>query len=148
MPNCAPGEVRFEEPRDIVRVDVSFKTAAPSRLGVSYLQNTWPKVRLDEMDGDASPSHFGWVRQDDWFNCEWREAKVSISRTSKQKVSIAFQGLASEFSELKEYDVAFRRTLGVRLDGAKHEDLKEIKVFTASDPLRTRLSVELDAGRR
>ena len=43
LPNCEPGEIRFEEPREITRVVVEFMGKAPARIGLSYLQKTWPQ---------------------------------------------------------------------------------------------------------
>jgi len=47
LPNCKAGEVRFEEPRDIERVVVTFAGAAPKGVGLSYLRRTWPQRRFD-----------------------------------------------------------------------------------------------------
>lgn len=148
LPNCEPGEIRFEEPRDILRVAVTFKGKAPRRVGLSYMRKNWPQFRVEQWNDLENPCGFGWMHMDDWFNTPWKKADVSIKRETKSRVVITFRGTAGEFPERREYDVIFRRTLGVRVDVANHEAIESIAVFTQSPPAATRLHVELDAGRR
>ena len=148
LPNCEPGEIRFEEPREITRVVVEFMGKAPARIGLSYLQKTWPQVRVENWTDMATPAAFGWTRMDDWFNCPWQKAAVSVTRETASRVAVTFRGTAAEFPAMPDYDVAFRRTLGVRIDAADPSAVKAVRVFTRSAPARTRLRVELDAGRR
>ena len=148
LPNCAPGEVRFEEPRDIVRVAVTFSGAAPARIGLSYLRGKWPQVRSEKQPDQENPCIFGWISMDDWFNCAWQGASITARREGRSRVSITFRGLASELPDAGDYDVGFRRTLGVRLDVRDPETIRDVSVFTSSGPTRSRLRVELDAGRR
>lgn len=44
MPNTAPHEVWFEEPRDITRLVVEFNDAVPDKLAVSYRRKVWPET--------------------------------------------------------------------------------------------------------
>ena len=153
LPNCGPGEVRsgellFEEPRDIVRVVVTFSGSAPAHPGLSYLVKRWPKVRLEQMRDIDNPCAFGWTPIDDWFNSEWRPAAIAVRRAGRGRAAITFSGLSAEFPDAVDYDVAFRRTLGVRVDVPDAAAIRRIEVYTASPPARTRLRVELDAGRK
>ena len=148
LPNCAPGEVRFEEARDIIAVEISFRGPVPPSLGLSYMQKTWPKVRLELQPDLERPGYFGWSPVDDQFNCLWKKAAVSRVRADRT-IRLSFQGLKAEFGkEAEGYDAAFRRTLGFRLEGTDPSAVARVRVFTASAPALTRLRVELDAGRR
>ncbi len=108
LPNCDAGQVRFEEPRDIVRVAVTFLNNAPRRIGLSYMKKTWPQNRLDTASDLKNPFVFGWTHVDDWFNCEWQKAAISVKRETRSRVVITFRGLTAEFPGMRDYDVAFR----------------------------------------
>jgi len=152
LPNCAAGELWFEEPRDICRVLVTFSGRGPRRVGLSYLRRLWPESR-DELAGDLDlrrPAAFGWRGIDDWFNSQWQKAGVRVRRTGPRRAEITFRALRGELPEFpgcEEYDVEFRRTLGIRVD-APGARIRKICAYTVSAPARTRLRVELDAGRR
>ena len=74
LPGTPVGEVRFEEPRDIQTVVVTFASAAPGKVALEYLQNTWPKERHERIpDKDMTrPCHFGWLPIDDHYNSKWK----------------------------------------------------------------------------
>ena len=61
-------------------------------------------------------------------------------------VRIEFEPLTSEFPDERDYDVRFRRTLGLRIEGVKPEAIKQVRILTRSAPARTTLRVELNAG--
>ncbi len=148
LPHCAAGEVRFEEARDIAAVELRFTGPVPLGLGLSYMQKTWPRVKLERLPDLERPGYFGWSAVDDQFNCRWARAATTRAKAGR-KVLLTFRGLAAEFrEEAVKYDVAFRRTLGFRLDGADPAGIREIRVFTASEPASSRLRVELNAGRK
>ncbi|MEK7475764.1 MAG: hypothetical protein AAB152_09040 [Candidatus Coatesbacteria bacterium] len=148
LPGCAPGETRFEEARDIVAVEAAFRGPVPAGIGLSYMQRTWPRVRLELLPDLERPGYFGWSAVDDQFNCAWRQGAISTKRAGRA-ATLAFRGLSAEFGkEVAGYDVGFRRTLGFRLDGADPASIARVRVFTASEPAETRLRVELDAGKK
>ena len=62
LPNCPNGELRFEEPRDISRLVVSFAGKVPRTVGISYLQDVWPHQRFEfPPNGDLrDPFSLGW----------------------------------------------------------------------------------------
>ncbi len=148
LPNCAPGEFRFEEPRDISEVLLTFKSAPPKKIGLSYLRHRWPEMRVEALPDQDDPCHFGWVAQDDWFNGQWHKAAITTKPVAKNAVSIGFKGIATEFPKMRDYDVAFRRTLGICLDGFDPESLRKVVILTRSETAQTTLSVQLDAGRK
>ena len=148
LPNTPKGEIRFEEPRDIVKLIVSFTRKTPDKVKVYYLRKTWPQIRIEYMSDLDNPCAFGWIAQDDWFNGKWQEAAIIVNRLGPQKVEISFKDLVEEFPDMKDYNVLFRRTLGVKLDETQDQDIKSLSVFTTSSPARTLLEVRLDAGRK
>ena len=80
LPNTGPGEVRFEEPRDIEALAVAFKEAPPA-MKVQYLQRRWPEYNCGWMPIERYPFHerpfdFGWYPIDDQFSSSWRDAAV------------------------------------------------------------------------
>jgi len=151
LPNCPPDEVWFEETRDVERVVVAFAGPAPRRVGLCYRRKAWPGQRV-ELLGDVDterPSLFGWIGIDDWFNTTWQSAEVQVRRLDEHTVELTFAGLAGEIDEYPEreqYNVTFRRTLGVRVEAKA--DVASVQVFTRSAPTSTTLRIELDAGRR
>jgi len=152
LPNTAPNEVRFEQPRDLRRVVVRFAASAPTDAGLSYLHKTWPQTRHEVPPGMArsNPCQFGWRPIDDWFNAVWRAAVVHCARVDEQTLEFTFAGLHAEFAEYPDrdlYDVTFRRTLGLRVDTASALAVRSIEVYTESAPAKATLRVELDAGR-
>ena len=153
FPNCPVGEVRFEEPRDMARVVVSFAGPAPGRVGLSYLRKNWPGTRLDTpyRQDIHRPFSLGWCSTDDQFNAVWQKAKVKVARVSATRAELTFAGLLEEipdFPDADTYDVTFRRTLGIRVDAPASAKVRRVQIFTTSTPVRTRLRIELDAGRR
>jgi len=151
LPNGERNELRFEETRDIQCVVVTYVDRVPARVSLSYLQKTWPEFRYELMeDVDMrKPSIFGWSHIDDQFNTKWRRAAIRTRRLGR-RVEITFRGLAAEKGVLTEdddYDVTFRRTLGIRI-GTDPSAIASVKVFTRSASVCSSLRVELDSGRR
>ena len=153
LPNAEPGEVRFEEPRDITRVVVTFAGPTPEKATLMYFRGTWPETRFElAPDRDlVNPAFFGWSQLDDQFNGRWQKAAVEMTPCGRNSLSFTFAGLKKElrsFPGRARYDVVFRRTLGVKLQVPEGTNVRRIRVFTCSQPARSRLRVELDAGRR
>ncbi len=153
LPNHPKGEMRFEDARDIERVVVTFSKAAPKRCGLSYLQKTWPHQRYERAeDADMYKTAFwGWSRIDDLFTPDWKRAAVSVKRINAKTLELTFRGLHREFKKFPLYDdynVNYRRTVGIRVDAARDARISKVQVFTRSEPVRTRIRVCLDAGKR
>jgi len=148
LPNCGPGEVRFEEVRDIRKIVVTFTGSPPQNIALSYLQKTWPRTRVEQTRPLTFPAPFGWIPIDDWFNAKWQKAAIQVKENSDHSVTITFQPLTKEFPEYQDYDVAFRRTLGIRIETGKLDQIRNIQVYTQSAGAASTLRVELDAGER
>ncbi len=152
FPNSPAGEVRFEETRDVEIVEVDFEGAPPDTARLQYLRKTWPGDRIERL-GDmdqARPSLFGWMGMDDQFTPEWADAATEAAPISPQTLRFAFKPLRTEipdFPDAERYDVAFRRTLAVRVVGSEQPP-RAVRVFTCSQPSLSALRVELHAGRQ
>lgn len=146
LPNTPPGEVRFEEPRDIREVAVTFRGAPPPSMEVHYLHKTWPHSRWELGRDLENPFRFGWFGRDDQFNSTWRRASIRVRRNGAMLVA-TFAGLAREFGEAGGYDVFFRRTLGIRVVTPRPDRVGRIEVRTVSAQARTVLRVELHPTR-
>jgi hypothetical protein len=95
LPNCPPGEIWFEESRDVLEVVVQFRNTVPREIGVHYLQDKWPNTRHEERRDRENPAAFGWVETDDWFNGKWRQAKVR-KEVSGKTATLRFRGLLAD----------------------------------------------------
>ncbi len=146
LPNTAPNEVWFEEPRDIACLMVESEDPLPEELVVSYQRKVWPETRLEELS-KKHPGGFGWTHQDDWFNGQWQKAAIEVKRHNDNRASITFKGLKTELPKagLDDYDVTFRRTYAVKVEAKGNPAIKS--VYTTSAPAHTELCVELDAGK-
>lgn len=143
LPGTARSEVRFEETRDIAAVEIRLAGESESGLGLSYLRKTWPDWRVEEA-GQGDPCALGWLPQDDWFNVNWTSAATVVETLSDGWIRISFQGLAQEFPQHEGYNVHFRRTLGIRLEGVEEHRIQEVRVYSVSESVQTDLSLHLD----
>ncbi|MBN1935521.1 MAG: hypothetical protein JW934_12710 [Anaerolineae bacterium] len=152
MPNGPTGELLFEEARDIESVEVVFGGSAPSEARLEYKRKVWPHTRI-ERPGDLDqvrPMVFGWARVDDLFTPLWIDAATEVSSPGPDTLRFTFRPLRSkvaDFPDAEQYNVTFRRTVGVRVIGSDVPILT-MRVFTCSRPTRSRLRIELHAGCR
>ncbi|HOD52443.1 MAG TPA: hypothetical protein PLJ71_11065 [Candidatus Hydrogenedentes bacterium] len=159
LPNTPANEVWFEDPRDIVKVVVEYSGEPPA--GLSYLRKTWPETRVEARQAGDTVGGFGWIHQDDWFNSEWTPAAVK-TEGGDRSIAFVFEKLQAELDSLagsddaraglegllRDYNVGYRRTQGLRIDGIAPEEVRAIRIFTASPATETTLRVELDSGGR
>ncbi|MCP4642135.1 MAG: hypothetical protein GY851_16950, partial [bacterium] len=145
LPNTPSNEIRFEEWRDITTVEVEFEHAPPEGLTLAYLQKTWPERRWELDAQHMDPARLGWGAIDDWFNPKWQPAAVNLELAGNRAV-FTFTGLNAEFPDADDYNVTFRRTLGLRIDTPDPEAIRRSFVFTASPAGTTSLRITLDAG--
>lgn len=152
FPNCSAGEVRFEESRDIERVEVVFEGIAPDTARLQYLRKHFPNQRFEltgNMDAER-PSAFGWQPMDDQFTPQWVDAAVDISPIGTNALRFTFKPLRAEipdFPDAEGYDVTFRRTLAVRVAECETAP-SAMRVYTRSLSTRSALRVELHANAR
>jgi len=137
-------EICWEDPRDIVRVEVEFERGAPqSQEGVQleYWQNAWPGVRIPK-GAVIGAGNSGWLANDDWTNGRWQRADAE-SRLDGKCWSCTFRALnLQEFSE-ETYPVTFRRTLRLRLRLAQGgAEIVQVRAFTDSTWRETDVAIE------
>ena len=126
LPNHPAEELRFEESRDVQRVEVVFAASAPppAELRLQYMRKVWPETRI-EYPGDLDlqrPMSYGWTRLDDLFTPNWVDAAVEVEQVDEHTLGFTFQPLTREipdFPGAQEYDVTYRRTVGLRLSGSQ-----------------------------
>jgi len=142
--------LRWEEPRDICRVEI--EPARGSRLplrravAVSYWQDKWPKSRQTEADlAPGRTCWAAWRTEDDWFNGAWRAADTRL-RVGRKRLIITFAPLAEcEFPDMPGYSVTYRRTPKV-LIRMPHASKATVRVFTTSEVVEKVVRVELGCG--
>ncbi len=124
-PTATPGGMRFEEPSDIDGLVLAFHTRVPRNLGIHYLHNKWPYVRFDNFLNKENPEAFGWIPVDHQWNGAWRHARIRTTVVSTS-ASVAFRPLRGDgFPDLDDYDVTFRRTLGLRVGCSRSQGITE-----------------------
>jgi len=113
----------WEEPRDIFKVVVS--TSEPSALSnakLQYWQNHWPHQRVPK-GAVVGAGGSGWMRQDDWYNGQWKDADVNVAVQGNMAVYTFNPINFKEFTDIEDFDAIYRRTLKIRLlfDGERPE---------------------------
>jgi len=92
---------------------------------------------------------FGWTPLDDLFTPAWVDAAVDITPLDRNALRCSFKPLSAEMPEvpdIEQYDVTFRRTVGVRVM-SETGAVRALRIFTRFEPTSSRLRVELHAGR-
>jgi hypothetical protein len=150
LPNSPGGEAQFEEARDVEMVEVVFAGAPPAHPKLQYMRKVWPHTRIElaenvDLEG---PGRFGWQRVDDLFTPAWVDATVEVVPAGARAVRFTFKPLRNELPEFpaaEQYDVTYRRTVAVRVADSP-TPIRAVRVFTRSQPARSKLRVQLHAG--
>lgn len=146
LPNCAPGEVRFEEPREVATVVARFCGGVPMGARLEYLRKYWPEGHWLRIDPFEDPCWYGWMPVDDSFNSAWQTAATDIE-VCGDTVIFTMRDLREELPEAGEEVVLYRKTLGLRIACPTPTDLAEVKVYTTATASQRELIVSLDQGR-
>ncbi|HEY0866038.1 MAG TPA: hypothetical protein VGE01_01595 [Fimbriimonas sp.] len=136
LPNTPPGELRFEEPREVVRLIAYYAEGAPTTARCEYMQKYWPESALPPQDPLSEPSRYGWIPEDDLFMSAWREGKADVRKIGDRTLEIAFRDAGEEYPVAQ--GLAFRRTLGVRVEPPP----TSLEVETTGEPTTTQVIVE------
>jgi len=146
LPNCPRGEIRWEEPRDISRLILRYDGEVPHDVKLLYQRNSWPRKRVEnDYKGVNNAMLFGWTPIDDWFNTSFVEAAIELQPLDANTLQVTFSPLTAELADYADYDVTFRRTIGLRVEGSKPPD--SVQVYTRWEPVVTELEVWLDCGK-
>ncbi len=144
---------RWEQPRDIHRIELRFAEGAPlpspRDIAICYWKDHWPEQRLTLADLEKGRIGWhGWKPLDDWFNGEWRQAHVT-ARAKEQAIIVRFAPLGRrEHPELcEEYNVRFRQTLQLQVRLPEGSPAPAESAIFTDTPLRRRaITVELGCG--
>ncbi|MEW5978428.1 MAG: hypothetical protein AB1898_21745 [Acidobacteriota bacterium] len=141
--------VRWSEPRKIRRVSVQFApdaTVPPSdSVELQYWHQSWDG-RADPVWEEAGAGRVGWHSIDDWTNGQWKRADTVLQISGKTwQFTFRLTG-ATEFKNLSEPGVTFRKTLQLRLVSA--QKLPAVAAFRAfTDAVYGPLSVRIHFGK-
>ncbi len=128
--------VLWEDPRDIVRVNVTFDSSSPipplESLTLQYWQSQWPKRRIPR-DQPSGAGSSGWLDIGDWFQGEWKTADTQANRQG-DSVQFTFRPINSvEFPDLKDFPAEYRTTLKLRLSSSEAlPKILSLQAFTDS----------------
>jgi hypothetical protein len=138
--------LRWEEPRDIERVVLTFEGAPPKGAPIlEYWQRHWPGNRITQADlQKGAGGSLGWKPRDDWFNGQWKRAKTAPRRTGSRIVTDFAPLGEAEFPDLaKDYNVCFRQANQLRIVlPAGSPGVSKIEVLTSTPLERRELCVE------
>ena len=123
--------IKWEDPREIHRVVVRFKTApAADQVRLQYWGSRWPEQRLPK-DREPGGGDVGWFELGNWYNGGWRTADAE-SKLEGDTMTFTFRPVnASEFPQLKDYSAPFRYTLKLRIVPQGSVPLPEVEGWQA-----------------
>lgn len=132
-------EYLFEDPRDIYSIEIEFKDKAACIPDIFYMQKTWPQHRVEMADPLGNPFPFGWFPIDDHYNTKWQKASIISKKIGAKSINATFAGLSQEIPNNDDYNVTFRRTMGIRI--VSDCEITNVKIFTASKSTTSRIKV-------
>lgn len=110
--------VFWEDPRDIVRVVVTFESgeSIPDRdsLTLQYWQSQWPHRRIPR-DQPSGAGSSGWLDIGDWFQGQWRTADTEVDRENNSFVYTMNPVNRREFPDLDDFSATYRTTMKLRI---------------------------------
>ena len=138
---------QWEEMRDIFGVVVeSPDKEALSKLKLEYWRRHWPQQRVPK-GAVVGAGGSGWMRDDDWFNGEWKTADVKV-KLDGSKAIFEFNPInAQEFTDVADFDAIYRRTLKIRLVFEnKKPEINSIAIYTDSVWKSAKVKIEWGDG--
>lgn len=140
LPGTPPGELRWEEPREIVAITAQYAGPPPTGA-VEYLHGVWPERTAPFARPFIDPVWFGWVPEDDPHNVNWR-AGTATRALADGAVTWSFGPIESDHSG--HGAARFRKTLGIRVPAA---GLRSLRAFSTGTPFEEVLRVQSAAIR-
>ena len=124
----------WEDPRELHRVVVHFREAAPApdTVRLEYWGSWWPERHLPK-DREPGGGDMGWMELGNWWKYGWRVADAEAKAEGKT-VAFTFRPVnAKEFPKAKDYPAPFRYTLKVRVaSDQKLSAVERLEAFTDS----------------
>lgn len=134
LPGGERNGMMWEDPREIHRVVVQFKTSPePGAVRLEYWGSWWPERHLPK-DREPGGGDMGWMELGNWWKYGWRKADAK-STTSGSTVAFAFNPVnAKEAPKVENYPATFRYTLKLRVvsDNGTLPEIERIQAFTDS----------------
>ena len=126
--------VMWEDPREIHRVVVHFKSAVaqPAAVHLEYWGSRWPEQHLPK-NREPGGGDVGWMELGNWHNYGWRVADAEV-QADGQSLAFTFRPVtAREFPKVQNYPAPFRYTLKVRVTALEPlPALEKLEAFTDS----------------
>lgn len=138
--------LRWNEARDIRCVEVEFESELSaselSNISIGYWHRNW-KGLADPPASEVDPAGDGWLRADDWSNGKWKTADTRMEKNGATVSFVFAPSNETEFPNLQNPGVTFRKTLKIRLHGkASLPKIKTARAFT--DSVMQSLSVRIN----
>lgn len=144
MPLAEGQGLRWEDPREIHQVVVTFAEPPPPDLRLQYWGSRWPEQHLPKNRAPGG-GDVGWMELGNWYNGGWRDADTELG-TNRTTATFTFHRVnAKEFTKVKDYPAAFRYTLKLRLSSTHPlPKIQRLQTFTDStvEPRSLRLAWE------
>jgi len=122
----------WDDPRELHRVVVHFKEAAPAadQVKLEYWGSKWPEQHLPK-DKPTGAGSSGWMELGNWYRGGWRTADTAAATNGNVLVFTFHPVNAKEAPKLKGYAADFRYTLKVRLVPAAAAPMPAVDHFEA-----------------
>jgi hypothetical protein len=124
--------VYWEDPREVHRVVVHFKSPPPAQLGLEYWGSRWPQQQVPK-DKPTGSGSAGWMELGNWHRGGWRAADCDTQITGNTATFTFRPVNAKEAPKLKDYPAPFRYTLKLRVVPVDTmPQIERIEAFTDS----------------
>ncbi len=137
--------LKWEEMRDIFALAIicSDKSAL-SKAKIQYWHRNWPHQRVPK-GASLGAGGSGWMRDDDWFNGEWKDADTNLT-FDDDKFIYTFNPInQKEFPNIGDFDAKYRRTMKIRLLFEGNDPkIKTINAYT--DSIWKEMDVKIEWG--
>lgn len=144
--------IRWGEPRKIRKIVLRFgkgkKAPKPTTLRVEYWQRTWDG-KPDPVLSEQNAGGVGWWANDDWTNGVWKTAQTDVNVKGKE-FSFTFHPTGiSEFEQLSQPGVAYRKTIQLRIVCEQAlPPVEDLQIYSDAQwqPIRTRVEWACQSG--
>ena len=125
--------IRWTDPREIHRLVVRFRGAAPDGLRLQYWSSRWPEQRLPR-DREPGGGDVGWWELGNWHTGEWRDADADVTVTGPE-ATVTFRPVnRKEHPDLAGLAATWRFTHQIRVIAPEGSSpIERIAAFTASE---------------
>jgi hypothetical protein len=135
--------LEWEEMRDIFAVVVQCSdSSALKNAKIQYWQMIWPNQRVNK-GAVVGAGGSGWMATDDPYNGNWKDADIKVKFQDNLAIYTFNPINNKEFSDIKDFDVNYRRTLKLRiLFENKRPEITTVEVYSDSIWKETEIKIE------